>query len=196
MQPSSDNEARNRALRWLGHGAELARSRFEGRPKPWHTIRVLLEDALQIMERIPDEEKRWLNSASRSGGWSSVGMTQAELAEIERIRVLAGIKPFDGQARTLPQRDDVERALGVLEWLRFCNSDRDPEHRLQKAVVQLARGNTEAAVRIYGNGRMRFAQVEYEVRTKGIGRIISGLRKTLGIVPAADGSGFVEALGA
>ena len=59
------------------------------------------------------------------------------------------MKPFDGKTKYAPQRDDVDRALGVLAWMRWCNAARLPE-RLTKAAIALARGGDQELVhRLY-----------------------------------------------
>ena len=122
-----------------------------------------------------------------------VGMSRAEMVEIEKIRLLSAMKPFDGKAKVLPQRDDIDRALGILAWMRFCNSARIPE-RLAKAAIALARGgDSETVHKIYRptDPRTRDRQVAYDIRTRTVGFIMSGLKKTLGIVPG-EGISFKE----
>lgn len=182
-------ESRDRTLRWLAHGAELAQGRYGDRATPRHTIWMLLSEALDLLDRIPDQEWSWLSSGTRSGGWNGVGMTRAEMEEIERLRVLSSML-VPTQTRYLPQRDEVDRSLDVIEWLRWCSVGED--HSLQKAAVLLARGAEEAAVRTWSKaGRSRIRQVVYEIRTQTVGRILRGLRDS-GIVPAGTGPAFME----
>jgi hypothetical protein len=142
----------------------------------------LIVEAIDIVDRLPDQERRWLTSGTRSGGWNMVGMTITELREIELLRVLSGIKPFDGTSRTQPQRDDTDRAMSVLEWLRWCNRTRNSE-RLVKAGVLLARsGEIEAVHRTYSpNRQTRSRQTTYEIKTRITGLILTGLESDHGI---------------
>lgn len=190
MPNSLRPEDRKKFLRWLDHGVELAQRRLGGKATHRNVIWMLVTDALDMLDRVPDQEMSWLSSGTRSGGWNAVGLTRADLIEIERLRVLSAMQPFDGEARYAPQKDDVERAVGVLEWLRWCSKGDD--HRLQKAVVALSRGAEEAAARIYRNGSARVRQSSYEIRTKSVGMILRGLREQAGIVPAPDGVTFME----
>ncbi|TXM69626.1 hypothetical protein [Methylobacterium sp. WL120] len=185
-------EDRERALRWLDHGVGLARDRFGGGSNYRHALWLLITESLDLLDRVPDQEKRWLSSGTRSGGWNAVGMTKHELVEIERLRVLSAMKPFEGQSRYMPQRNDVERSVGVLEWLRWCSKEDD--HSLQKAVVLLAKGAEDEAAKVLNkHGRTRIRQVSYEIRTRALGRILKGLREDAGIIPSPNGQGFVEA---
>ena len=187
--PSTSN--RSEVLGWLAYGGELALALKGERAKHGDAIWSLLTEAVEIIDKTPDQERRWLTSGTRSG-WNATGMTRAELVEIERIRVLSAMKPFDGQTKTAPQRDDLERALGVLEWLRWCNAARMPE-RLTKAAVALARGgDSELVQRIYCPGRKPNRQNVREIKVRTTGMIVTGLRDDLGIVPV-DGVGFGEA---
>jgi len=118
-------------------------------------------------------------------------MTRQDLLEIERIRLLSAMKPYDGQTKYSPQRNDVDRALGVLDWLRWCNSARLPD-RLTKAAVALARGGDHDLVhKLYCPTRKPNRQNVGEIRTRTVGYIQTGLKKDLGIVPAA-GVSFME----
>lgn len=190
MQLSFRPDDRQKALRWLTHGVELAVSLKRGRATHRDVLWRLLGDAIEIFERVPDQERSWLSSGTRSGGWgAAAGLTRVELLEIERLRVLSSMLPFDGPSRCLPQRDDIERAVGVMTWLRWCSEADD--HRLQKAAIALARGSEDAAARIYRpGGRMR--QVTYEIRSQFSGRVLKGLERDAGIVPSQDGLHFEE----
>ncbi|MEE9481771.1 hypothetical protein [Methylobacterium ajmalii] len=190
MQLSFRPDDRQKALRWLTHGVELAVGLKGARTTHRDVLWRLLGDAIEIMERVPDQERSWLSSGTRSGGWgAAAGLTRVELLEIERLRVLSSMMPFDGPSRCLPQRDDIERAVGVMTWLRWCSEGDD--HRLQKAAIALARGSEDAAARIYRpGGRMR--QVTYEIRSQFSGRVLKGLARDAGIVPARDGLHFEE----
>jgi hypothetical protein len=188
MKPFTPEE-RERFLRWLGRGAEMARDRFGEGASYRQLIWLLLSDSLDVLDRVPDQERRWLSSGTRSGGWNAVGLTKAELIEIERIRIMSAMMPFDGTTKVQPQRDDVERAVDVVGWLRFTSKGDD--HRLQKAAVLLAKGAQDMAIKVAGK-RGRSSQAAYEIRTQVIGRILRGLRDLAGIVPASDNLHFEQ----
>jgi hypothetical protein len=188
MKPFTPEE-RERFLRWLGRGAEMARDRFGEGASYRQLIWLLLSDSLDVLDRVPDQERRWLSSGTRSGGWNAVGLTKAELIEIERIRIMSAMMPFDGTTKVQPQRDDVERAVDVVGWLRFTSKGDD--HRLQKAAVLLAKGAQDMAIKVAGK-RGRSSQAAYEIRTQVVGRILRGLRDFAGIVPASDNLHFEQ----
>lgn len=192
MTTSSRLEDRAKALGWLTHGGELAVALKGEHAKHSDVIWQLLVEAVEVIDKTPDQERRWLTSGQRSGGWNMIGMSRAELIEIEKLRLLSAMKPFDGNAKYAPQRDDTERALGVLAWLRWCNSARLPE-RLTKAAVALARGgDIEVVHRLYCPTRKPHRQNIHEIRTRTIGFITTGLKTDLSIVPG-DGITFKEA---
>jgi hypothetical protein len=183
-------EQRTLALGWLTHGGELAVALKGDRARHSDVIWQLLVEAVEIIDKTPDNERRWLTSGHRSGGWNMVGMSREELIEIERIRLLSAMKPFDGQSRYSPQRFDVDRALGILEWMRWCNSARLPD-RLRKAAIALARGGDQEIVhRLYCPTRRPNRQNIGEIKSRTIGFIQTGLRTDLGIIPG-DGLTFV-----
>jgi hypothetical protein len=192
MTSSSTLEARTQALGWLSHGGELAVELKGERAKHSDVIWQLLVEAIEVIDKTPDQERRWLTSGQRSGSWNMIGMSRAELIEIERLRLFSAMKPFDGATKTAPQRDDVDRALGVLAWMRWCNAARLPD-RLTKAAIALARGgdNELVAKNYCPTRKSRDQQVAYEVRTRTVGFIRTGLKKDLCIVPA-DGISFKE----
>lgn len=188
MKPFTPEE-RDRFLRWLGRGAEMARDRFGAGADHRKMLWLLLSDSLDVLDRVPDQERRWLSSGTRSGGWSSVGLTKAELIEIERLRIMSAMMPFDGTTKVMPQRDDVDRAVDVVGWLRFASKGDD--HSLQKAAVLLAKGAQDMAIRVAGR-RGRASQAAYEIRTQVVGRILIGLRDFAGIVPGPDNLHFEQ----
>jgi hypothetical protein len=194
MTNSSPLEARTQALGWLSYGRELALDLKGEKARHSDVVWQLLVDAVEIIDKTPDAERRWLTSGNRSGGWNMVGMSRAELKEIERNRLLSAMKPFDGLAKYSPQRDDADRALGILEWMRWCNSARLSD-RLTKAAIALARGgDSELVHKLYcPTRRSHDRQTAYEIRTRTVGFILTGLRKDLCIVPA-DGISFKELL--
>lgn len=191
MNSSSLLEERTKALGWLTHGGELAGALKGDRARHPDVIWQLLVEAVEVVDKTPDQERRWLTSGQRSGGWNMIGMSRAELIEIERIRLFSAMKPFDGQSKYSPQRNDVDRALGVLSWMRWCNAARLPD-RLSKAAIALARGGDQEIVhRLYCPTRKPHRQNVMEIRTRTIGYIQTGLKADLGIVPG-DGITFRE----
>jgi len=191
MNSSSLLEERTKALGWLVHGGELAVELKGARARHNDVIWQLLVEAVEVIDKTPDQERRWLTSGQRSGGWNMIGMSRAELIEIEKIRLLSAMKPFDGQSKYKPQRDDVDRALGVLSWMRWCNKSRLPE-RLTKAAIALARGgDNELVHRLYCPNRRPIRQNVNQIRTRTVGYIQTGLKKDLSIIPG-DGISFQE----
>jgi hypothetical protein len=191
MTTSSLLEERTKVLGWLAHGGELAAALKGDRAKHSDVIWQLLVEAVDVIDKTPDQERRWLTSGHRSGGWNMVGMTLDDLKEIERIRLLSAMKPFDGQSKYSPQRNDVDRSLGVLSWMRWCNTARLPD-RLSKAAIALARGGDHELVhRLYCPTRKPNRQNIGEIRTRTVGYIRTGLKNDLGIVPS-DGITFKE----
>lgn len=187
----SPTETRAQAIGWLTHGCELAASLKGDRATSKDAIWQLLVEAVETIDKTPDQERRWLTSGQRSGGWNMVGMTRADLQEIEKVRLFSAMKPYDGQTKYSPQRNDVDRALGVLEWLRWCSSARLAD-RLVKAAVALARGgDAEIVHRIYCPTRKPNRQNIHEIRTRTVGFILRGLKEHLSIVPS-DGLQFKE----
>lgn len=192
MTSYSSPDDRSKALRWLGYGSELAKDLHGERASHRDAIWCLLCEAVQVVDRLPDQERRWLTSGTRSGGWNMVGMSLAELREIERIRLLSAMKPYDGSARVSPQSEAIDRALDILGWLNWCNVARMPQ-RLKKAAIALARGgDTDAVHRIYCPNRKLNRQNISEIKTRTIGFILTGLKNEAGIIPG-EGSTFVEA---
>jgi hypothetical protein len=184
MISSSTLEARTNALGWLTHGGELAVALKGDKAKHSDVIWQLLVEAVEVIDKTPDNERRWLTSGQRSGGWNMIGMTRADLIEIEKIRLLSAMKPYDGKAKYAPQRNDVERALGVLEWMRWCNAARLSD-RLTKAAIALARGGDQELVhRLYCPTRKPNRQNIGEIKTRTVGFIMTGLKNDLLIVPA------------
>ncbi|MCB1466546.1 MAG: hypothetical protein KDK08_05240 [Rhizobiaceae bacterium] len=178
---------RERTMKCLRAGVEMARGAFGERARHLHVVWKLLEHAVDVIDRLPDQEKGWLIAGNRSGGWNHIGMTAGEANIIEKIRLMSAMKPGDGSSRVAPQRDDIDNAMEVLSWLRLIDDD-----RLRRAAVVLARkGDTEAVRRIYCPNRKPSRHVAFDVRTRAAGRIITALRHTMGIAPA-PGLQFVE----
>jgi len=182
---------RAKLLRWLTHGVGLAIDRFgPDKASAQKAIWCLLGEALETLDRVPDQERRWLSSGTRSGGWSQVGLTAHDLMEIERLRILSAMSPFETSTKVVPQKDAVERALGVLLWLRWLSAGDD--HRLQRAAVLLARGREDEAARAFASRIKGSNKVAYEIRTQAVGKILRGLREDAGIVPSPDKVRFQE----
>lgn len=169
-------------LRWLSHGAELAYDLKGTEAKHTDVIWQLLVEAVEAIDKTPDQERRWLTSGARSG-WKSPGLSRADVVVLERIRLLSALKPFDDDVtRLLPQGDDEDRALGVLEWMRWVSAAKSGD-KLSRAAIALARGgDNELVQRIYCPGRKPNRQNVREVKVRTIGFIMTGLRDDLGIV--------------
>ncbi|MET4791637.1 hypothetical protein ABIF64_003815 [Bradyrhizobium japonicum] len=170
------------ALRWLNYGAELAYDLKGVGARHADVIWQLLVEAVEVIDKTPDQEQRWLTSGTRSG-WKSPGLSRADLVDLERIRFLSALKPFDHDVnRLLPQGDDEDRALGVLEWMRWVNAAKSGG-KLSRAAIALARGgDNEIVQRIYCPGRKPNRQNVREVKVRTVGFIMTGLRVDLGIV--------------
>jgi len=185
MKTSSSLEDRSNAISWLTHGGELAVALKGDRARHSDVIWALLQESVEAIDKTPDNERRWLTSGNRSGGWNMIGMTRDDLHEIEKIRLLSAMKPYNGVTKYAPQRNDIDRALGVLDWMRWCNVARLPD-RLTKAAIALARGGDQEIVhRLYCPTRKSNRQNINEIRTRTIGYIMRGLKNHHGIVPAA-----------
>lgn len=197
MALSLSPDDRYRILRQLSHGAELARSRHGDRATHHRVIWALIEEAVDVLDRLPDQDRRWLTSGTRSGGWNMVGLSDVEAADLERIRILCAMKPYDGQAGYTPQRDDTDRAVDVMGWLRWCapkdDTASEKSRRLVKAAVALARGgDTEAVHRIYDpKGKRYHRQMIHEIRKRCADLVLRGLREDCNIIPGS-GLSFEE----
>lgn len=167
---------RDQFLRWLRFGTRLAQEVYGEKATPQQAVWLLIVDAVDLLDKTPDQERRWLSSGTRSAGIQPIGLTayEAELLEITRIN--AAIHPADKKANYAPAPDDHDRMMGVLGWLRWCGKARNPQ-RLTKAAMQLARGgDTEAVHRIYAPRRKRNRQTISEIKARTIGYILAGLR--------------------
>ncbi|MET4324449.1 hypothetical protein ABIB80_000254 [Bradyrhizobium sp. i1.15.2] len=177
---SSDTDA---TLCWLDHGAELARDLRGDKAKHRDVIWQLIVEAVEVIDKTPDQERRWLTSGLRSNWKHPTGMSHAELIALERVRVLSAMKPFDSdQTKYSSRRDDEERAMGVLAWMRWVRAAKSGD-RLSKAAVVLARsGDSEIVQKIYCPNRKPNAQNVHEVKIRTAGLIMTGLRDDLGVV--------------
>ena len=166
----------------------MARDAFGERARHINAIWLLIVDAVETIDRVPDQEKRWLTSGYRSGGWNMVGMTKAESAIVENARLMSAMKPNEGATKLSPQRDDIDRALEVLSWLGWIDN-----WKLRRAAVTLARqGDSEAVRRIYCPNRKPSRQIAYDIRTRTSGMILGDLNRYLRIGIGPD-LRFVEA---
>lgn len=177
------------SLGWLDHGAELAHDLRGDKAKHRDVIWELLVEAVEVIDKSPDRERRWLTSGTRSG-WKAPGLSRAELIDLERVRFLSAMKPFDdSETRCLPRRDDEERALGVMGWLRWLHTA-PSGGRLSKAAVVLARNDDcEVARMLYELGGKTDRKYANEIKVRTAGLILTGLKNDLGIVPG-DGISF------
>lgn len=171
------------ALCWLDHGAELARDLRGDKAKHRDVIWQLLVEAVEVIDKTPDQERHWLTSGLRSNWKHPTGMSHADLIALERVRVLSAMKPFDSDHTKYSfRRDDGERAMGVLAWMRWVRAAKSGD-RLSKAAVVLARsGDSEIVQKIYCPNRKPNAQNVLEVKIRTAGLIMTGLRDDLGIV--------------
>lgn len=183
-------ERTNRFLGWLRHGAELAIKRRGEKANRTDVIWSLIEEAVETIDRHPDQERIWLGSGRRCVLASMVVVTKTDLSDLERLRYLSAMKPYDGPASTVPDPDAIERSLDVLEWLQWSD-DEDPI-RMQKAAIALARhGDHEVFYRVWCRKKPRHRNTLSDFKQRCAGWIITGLRRDYGIVPAG-GVEFTE----
>lgn len=192
-EPKNRREAAERARRWLTDGFRLTQARGLA-PAPHTIIWQLILDAVTIIEGLPDQEKKWLTSGSRSGGWNMIGMTADDAREIERARLMTGMAPGD-HLKGSSQALDVERAVGVTEWLRYCQTPR-LKVSLSKAAYLLAMGRREeACVWFRPNNRAATSRqrdkICSEIRLQACGMILSALGRDFGLGLDAEGA-FIE----
>lgn len=157
---------------WIDKGYELLPS------YPWlkesrnNAIWCLLLHAVNVLESEPDQTISWLTSGLRSGGWSHIGLTAPEAADIERIRRLSGIRPAEA-IRGEQQHFDADMASDVLGLLRhtiWCQSDL----RYIKAMVMYARNpETDGLERLFPRRTKR--NIIYSVKMRLTSRIFRAL---------------------
>lgn len=182
---------REKTLRWLRAGTEMARRQHGERATHSHAIWALLTEAVDLLDRSPDNERRWLTSGTRSGGIMPIGLSEREALQLERLQMVSAIQPATGAPGYQAQAEDHERMMDVMSWLRWCNPPQGAQ-RLQKAAVQLARGgDVEAVHRIYAPNRKRSRQTINEIRSRVAGFIFTGLYRDLAIV-RTDGASFAS----
>lgn len=188
--PRASQEERERYLRWLRAGAEMAGAIWGKQARHWHVIWVLLVDAVDLIDRIDDPETRWLTKGLRAQSWDML-TTRAEAFRIEIARLMSAMKPSDAPLRYKPQASDHERMLDVMSWIRWSNVARDAS-ALQDAAIELARGrNVDAVVALYRPSERHSRKIFYEIKKRICDHIIRGLREQCGIVPG-NGLTFVE----
>lgn len=185
------------ALEALDHGGRLALALHGPEASPAQILWCLIQDAIAAVDSLPDQDRRWLKSGFRSGGWANIVNTKWDVALVERLRLMSAMKPTDdGEPKTQPQRREIDRALDVLEWLRWCLPARQgPE--LVRAAVALARGADSASVmRLYSpqtpgrEPRSRRRQLAYTIKNRVATALLRGLRDTYGIAPGTDAEGL------
>lgn len=176
------------ALRWLDHGVELAQARRGDRAVHTDVIWCLVEEAVDIMDRMPDRELGWMKIGSTSAGFGGLGLSREELLAIEQMRYLSNMKPYDGSSGLVLDRTQAQRAFDILLWLRWCGvhvRTESPE-LMRKAAIALARGgDAQVFHRVWRPGRKVRHQAAGEFRTVFGGHVLAGLRIDLGIVPCA-----------
>lgn len=196
MQSAFSIDDRSRLLRWLGQGAGLAKAKKGERARPADVIWILLQNAVQVMDQQPDNEKRWLTSGYRSGGWNQVGLTYSEAKELERLRAHAAIQPHDGGSERISLAHEQDRAYDVLSFLRWCGvhvkTKRAPQMR-RAAVVLAQQGDGEVFRKLWleGNRDGISRQAVSKFRQVLCGHILAGLREDCGIYPVPGTCEFV-----
>lgn len=139
-----------------------------------HVIWLLLEEAVELIDRTPDQDKRWLSSGYRSGGWNMVGMSVTDVIEIERLRILSAMHPGDTSS-PMAQMDDHVRMMDVLDWMRFLNEAKDYD-LLRKAALTLIRtGKADDLIKTMD--RSSTAKAVRSVKQRCTGMIMTGLKK-------------------
>lgn len=150
----------------------------------------LLVDAARTIESLPDQDRRWLSSGSRSGGWNMIGMSSSEARAIEKARLMSGIMPGDA-LKMSAQAVDVDRAIDVIEWLRFCQSERRGLV-LQKSAYWAAAGHAmraQAHFRPAAPKKQRtLNKLMLEIKAQATGLILLGFTETFGITQGPDGT--------
>ncbi|MEN3238602.1 hypothetical protein PUR29_34750 [Methylobacterium ajmalii] len=192
MQSGFRPDDAERVLGHLRHGLELAAALKGERATTADAIWCLITEALETFDRMPDQERSWLTSGTRSGGWSSVGLTGAEARELERLRLLSAMKPYDGPSGRVIERSAGDRAFDVmlfLRWIGMYVATRRPVDQIVRATLALARGgDSEAFHRIWEGvtGKRVSRQAVSQFRTTIYGHVLAGLKRDLGIVPDGD----------
>jgi hypothetical protein len=179
---------KERLLRWLSHGVEMAREQRGERATHVDVIWCLIQNAVLTMDRSPDQERRWLTSGYRSGGWNSVGLTYTEARQLEALRCHAAMVPYDTMRDAALSAHEQDRALDVMTFLRWCGvyiKSRKPE-QMRKAAIALAKGGDCNLFRLIWVGRDKdiTRSAVSKFRQVLAGHILAGLREECGIVPA------------
>lgn len=165
-----------RARAFLRSGAERCPPGTHPRIVMW----TMIVDAVDMVERIDDKERRWLSSGFRSNGWHAVVNRLLDRREMERHRIHSGISIAEGQPYYAPQGGSIDKSLWTLSWFSFVHADprRGPE--LVKAAIMLAKGREQHAAEILQRTRSR--QIAYEIKNRVADRVKRGLKDTYGIV--------------
>jgi hypothetical protein len=183
------SEDRERFLRWLRYGADLAKEIYKDEADHRKVIWILIVDAVDLVDRLDDQERRWLDKGKRGQSWN-ITQTLPEAVQTEILRIMCAMKPAEGVPRYRPQGIDHERMLDVLSWLRWTNGTREPK-RLQMAAIEVARGMPrDVVLRAYRPREKVSRKVHYEIKKRVTDHILEGL-KDLGIVPGR-GISFTE----
>lgn len=148
---------------------------------------TMIVDAVDMVERLDDKERRWLSSGFRSNGWHAVVNRLIDRREMERHRIHSGISIAEGQPYYAPQGQSVERTLWVLSWLSWVHADPRRGPDLVKAAVLLAKGREQHAAELMPRTRSR--QVSYEIKNRVSDHVRRGLKREYGI----DADAFVAA---
>lgn len=135
----------------LREGADMLRGEGNPRPSLKALIWRLLQDAAETLTRIPDRERAWLQSASRSA-WPAIAHTAQEqfAAEVQRstdARMSKDEGPLPRMVITDPSA--TRRMLTVLGWLRHVRAQSPYKCKRDKiAIMFLAGGLSTTKVRI------------------------------------------------
>lgn len=178
-------------LRWLRRGAERALKLRGERARHTDVIWQALCEALELIEKDEDQEKRWLSSGTRCSLASLQGMSLQEAFELQVAQMMDAMGAPGTKVNTRPATGDHDFMMDVLAWLRFCVTKRDPDNRLGKAVAAIALGNDVSAVaRIMGRPVTR--RTVEDIRDVRVPRLIlRGLRDRFNLVPS-EGLTFRE----
>src|SRR4051812_42534738 len=87
------------ALKWLSHGEKLACALKGDKARHTDVVWQLLTEAVEVIDKQPDQERRWLTSGNRSS-WKAPGLSRADVIALERVRLLSAMKPHDGDGVT------------------------------------------------------------------------------------------------
>lgn len=196
MQSAFSLDDRSRLLRWLAQGSRLAREKRGDRARPADVVWLLMQNAVQVMDKTPDQEKRWLTSGYRSGGWNQVGLTFQEARELERLRAHAAIATVGDSPDRIMLAHEQDRSYDVLSFLRWCGVHVKTKRaaQMRKAAVILARqGDCDAFRKVWleGSREAMSRQAVSKFRQVLCGHILAGLREDCGIYPVPGTCEFI-----